>query len=361
MIGGIESIMKELSEFLAKDGWKIDVLVCHAKTGVPTDNEEIEYVHIHRSRTLAILFRLPLSLDFFFSFYAQAQISDIILIHHPFPLGFLAYYLFGRKKPLVIFYHSDIVKQKMIARILNPLIQWVLARTNIIFVTSRRLQENSISLRLHQQTCTITPLWIHTASFQKTEAVQKAAEKIRTAYKEPLLLAVGRLVYYKGFDILIRAVKNTHAQVLIIGEGPEKFALEKQIKENGLENRVKIIPPVSNLLPYYFAADIFVLPSNFISEAFGIVQLEAMACGLPVINTNLPTGVPEVSIHNETGITVPTNDVKALTSAIQVLLSNNSLRKQFGENAKKRSLLFESTKILQNISDQLKNLIQSNP
>lgn len=357
LIGGVESVVRDLSESLAADGWEVTTLICQAKTGVATTDEMFPHLHIHRSRTQLILFRLPLSFDFFRAFRREAKDTDIILLHHPFPLGFLAYAFFGLKKPLAVFYHSDIVKQKFLAHILQPLTNHILSRARTIFVTSKRLQTHSPVLSNVQQSCIVVPLWIHAKNIELSIKQQEHSQMPRNVYTHPLLLAVGRLVYYKGYSVLLDAMKNVRASLLIVGEGPDRHDLQGQIHQNQLADRVTIIPPVSDLIPYFHAADLFVFPSIQSSEAFGIVQLEAMACGLPVINTDLPTGVPEVSLDHVTGITVKPNDPLVLANAINELLTNTSLRNTYAAQAKKRSKKFEASKIIPIISRRLNHIV----
>ena len=340
-IGGVESVAKDLSETFATNECEVTTVVCHAQNRIATSEEILGRERILRGRTLATLFRLPISLEFFSLFRREVKKTDVIFLHHPFPLGFLAYVFFGQQKPLAVFYHADIVKQKQLARILNPLIQWILSRAKSIFVTSERIKNHSTVLSPYLSKCLVTPLWIDMNAFQQTQKRQEVVLTLRKKYSSPLLLAVGRLVYYKGFDVLIDAMKSIDAQLIIIGEGTESSHLQKCIIDNQLNDRIQLLPHVDDLVPYYLAADLFVFPSTESSEAFGIVQLEAMTCGLPVINTNLPTGVPEVSVHEQTGITVPPNDVIALSNAINKLLSNDELRKQYSENAKVRAALFD--------------------
>ena len=155
---------------------------------------------------------------------------------------------------------------------------------------------------------------------------------------EKIVLFVGRLSYYNGVEYLIEAMQSVNAKLLIDGDGKSREKLENMTVSLGLEERVKFLGKVSNeLLKYcYQICDVFVLPSVEPTEAFGLVQLEAMAYGKPVINTLLPTGVPFVSIDGKTGLTVVPKNSKALADAINKLLSDDELRKKFGIQARNR-------------------------
>ena len=155
---------------------------------------------------------------------------------------------------------------------------------------------------------------------------------------EKIVLFVGRLSYYNGVEYLIEAMQSVNAKLLIAGDGKLREKLENMTVSLGLEERVKFLGKVSNeLLKYcYQICDVFVLPSVEPTEAFGLVQLEAMAYGKPVINTLLPTGVPFVSIDGKTGLTVEPRNSKALADAINKLLSDDELRKKFGIQARNR-------------------------
>ena len=334
-IGGIETIVSEIAEMLQGAGHANTVLVCQS----PIDSKQNEILgetKVIRTKTLGSLFGMPISFDFLFAFKLAAQNADVILLHHPFPLGFFAAFLFARKKHLVVFYHADIVRQKTVAFLLSPLFHAILSRASDIIVTSDRLTHSSPLLRRYRTKCTTVPLWIHEEKLTQTDDTRNTSQKIRERFGQPLILSVGRLVSYKGYSVLLDALSSVSAHALIIGSGPLKHTLLKQIRQNNLEDRVTIIDPVSDLAPYYYAADLFVLPSITSAEAFGIVQLEAMFCGCPVINTSLTTGVPEVSVHKETGLTVEPKNVPQLTEAINSLLTHETLRKQFSEHAQKR-------------------------
>jgi glycosyltransferase involved in cell wall biosynthesis len=160
--------------------------------------------------------------------------------------------------------------------------------------------------------------------------------RLRAEYGARVVAAAGRLVYYKGFDYLIRAIAAVDAHLVILGDGPLRGELQALAKRAGVADRVAFPGSVPDLAPYYHAADVFALPAVARSEAFGLVQLEAMAAGLPVVNTRLESGVPFVSRDGETGITVPPADAAALAGALGLLLDSPALRERYGQAARRR-------------------------
>jgi rhamnosyl/mannosyltransferase len=172
------------------------------------------------------------------------------------------------------------------------------------------------------------------------------------------MLAVGRLVYYKGYLNLIEAMRQAPGKLLIIGRGPLEEKMKSLISSYNLSDRVIIIADApSDIIAYYQASDFLVFPSNARSEAFGLVQIEAMACGRPVINTNLPTGVPEVSLDKQTGLTVPVGNVVKLAEAIKSLWEDEGLRLRLGHNALDRAVNnFSQEKFKKNLKLTLINI-----
>jgi rhamnosyl/mannosyltransferase len=189
-------------------------------------------------------------------------------------------------------------------------------------------------LRKHREKCHLVPWGVDLRSFEQRD--EKEIAKIRGKYGANLLLGVGRLVGYKGFILLVRALSKTKANLVLIGKGPKEKELRSEIERLSLKERVFLLGEVEDIVPYYHACDIFVLPSINRAEAFGVVQLEAMACGKPVINTRLDSGVPSVSLDGVTGLTVPPENPTALAEAINRLLEGEKLRQAYGNAARKR-------------------------
>jgi rhamnosyl/mannosyltransferase len=155
----------------------------------------------------------------------------------------------------------------------------------------------------------------------------------------PRVLFVGRLVYYKGVEVLLESIARCRGSLVIVGEGPLEQALRQRAAHNGLGSRVLFAGRVgeADLPAFYQASDLFVLPSTARTEAFGVVQIEAMAAGLPVVSTDLPTGVPWVNQHDTTGLVVPPGDAGALADALERLARDSALRHRLAEGARRRA------------------------
>ena len=355
-IGGVEKVVQDIAEGLNNQGgFKIDVLAC-VPAGKGSESL-INGVRVVLASAIATIFSMPISFDFLKKYKKTVNDYDLIFLHYPFPLGFLAYALFSPRKKMVLWYHSDIVKQKFLGFLLKPLHNFVLSKAEKVFVASNALKKYSLPLIKYNNKCVVIPFGIDLEKLKITEEIKNEANDIRKKYGAPLILAVGRYVYYKGFEYLIEAAKNVEAKFLIIGDGPLKKKYEELIKNYNLEKKVFLLASVKNLVPYYYACDVFVLPSVAISEAFGLVQAEAMAVGKPVINTGLKSGVPEVSIDSETGVTVPPADSKKLAEAINRLISNKELREKYGQAAKKRAEeIFSKEKFISQLKKEIENL-----
>jgi rhamnosyl/mannosyltransferase len=268
---------------------------------------------------------------------------DVVHVHLPHPAG-AASYLAARKPRqhrLVVTYHSDVVRQKWLIRAYAPLVERLLTRADVVIATSPNLLEASSVLRRFRHKCRVVPYGIDVDLFRSTpERVAKSLAIRARHQNRRVMLAVGRLIYYKGFEVAIRALAGLpDVDLIIVGEGPLRGSLEALAQSLGVAGRVSFEGERLNedVVPYYLASDVYVLPSVAPSEAFGIVQIEAMACGVPVVNTWLPSGVPFVSRDGETGLTVPPSDAPALASAVSELLRDDALRRRMGDAARERA------------------------
>ena len=210
----------------------------------------------------------------------RASKAALVHIHLPNPGAVLAYLASGHRGRLVITYHSDFVRQKVLSRVLDPILQHALNRADAIIVSSSNYIKSSYVLPFYQNKCRVIPFGIPLDHFQRPDAAEVA--RLPHLYGPRIVLGVGRLVYYKGFEHLIEAMNFIQGRLVIVGHGPLHNALQQKAESCGVSERVTFLTDVQDVRPYYHAADVFALSSVARSEAFGIVQLEAMACGKPV-------------------------------------------------------------------------------
>lgn len=330
-VGGIETHLQALCDGL-KESHDVQVLVAGDRRR--DEDTIVDGVAIHRLGSQFKIAGAPICPTM--PWKIRRAGADIVHLHLPNPAGALAILASGYRGPLVATWHSDIVRQRRLAKIFEPIQRRFLANCDALIATSPNYVESSPDLcRLRKRTVVI-PYGIGVEEFRDPPVAQVAA--IRRGRSKPLLLAVGRLVYYKGFDYLVRAMARIDATLLLVGDGPLRHSLQRAARELGVANRIEFLGEMQprEIVPYYHAADLFVLPSIARSEAFGIVQLEAMACGKPVVNTNLDSGVPFASLDGVTGITVEPANVDALADGINRLLDDGRLRAKYGEAARRR-------------------------
>ncbi|MDD2707041.1 MAG: glycosyltransferase [Verrucomicrobiae bacterium] len=327
-VGGVEKVMQELCEGLAAF---CQVKVMVNQMGCGGGREKINGVEVIRLATLLRVGGAPVGLGWLREM--KGIHPDLIHLHHPCPMGVLALLFRKQCEPWICSWHSDIVRQKWLGASFAPFLRMFLSRCKHIVVATPRHVESSSVLRGFREKCVVVPYGM---LLTNETPENDGGEAIRLQYGNRLVLAVGRLVYYKGFEYLVEAMKEVDAQCLIIGEGPWRERLERRIGVLGLASRVHLLGQVMDLKPFYRAAEVFVLPSTCSSEAFGMVQLEAMAAGKPIVNTALPTGVPWVSPDGETGLTVPPRDAKALAGAINRLLGEPMLCRRLGAAGRRR-------------------------
>ncbi len=357
-VGGIETTVTTLSEGLANIyGCNVKVLTCNhrfvlKKNIIFRNNVEIKYLP-----TIGFIYSLPISPSYFFEISTYS--GDILHIHEPFPLADLSLLLNKRLKnnfkKIVVWWHSDIIRQKWVLPFYRKYIFEFLDTIDRIIISNPNLIYNSEFLMKFRDKCSIIPIGV-----DLNWALINSDPHINDK-KMPLILSVGRLVYYKGFDYLIEAMKYVeNAQLLIIGSGPLEKKLKKLIKRLKLNNKVSIIPEVDKetLHSYYKKCDIFVLPSIAKSETFGIVQIEAMACGKPIISTEIGTGTTFVNIDGLTGLVVPPRDSNALAKAINYLLNDSKMREEFQKNARQRAFNeFESKIMVKRVYELYKQIL----
>jgi rhamnosyl/mannosyltransferase len=325
----MESHLEDLSTEL-KDFVKLRLIV--ANDGRETVSESRNGVNVTRLGELFKFQSAPICPALISE--VRRQEPDIVHIHWPNPTAVLAYLVSGLKAKLIFTYHSDVVRQRKLAMAFQPLLHIALHQASAIIATSPDYIDSSCVLAAYRAKCRVIPFGVRSEYFAETDSL--SVKRIRNQYGPQILLAVGRLVHYKGFEHLVRAMASAKGRLLLIGCGPDHEALQKLATELKVRDRVVFLNEVEDLRPYYQAADVFVLPSIMRSEAFGIVQLEAMACGKPIINTRLDSGVNFVAPDGVSALTVQPGNHLQLAHAINYLLERPYLRKKLGIGGRRR-------------------------
>jgi glycosyltransferase involved in cell wall biosynthesis len=338
VLGGIENHIRMVAEGLRPLG--VDVRVLVTNTGRQTVTETIAGVPVTKTGRQLNVSSAPVSLGFFPALWRLEAGVDIAHAHMPYPPGELAQLLLGRSRRFVATYHSDIVRQRVLGAFYRPVLHQVLRATDLIAVSNPVYIQDSPFLRRHADKCRVIHFGVDPARFALTPALVEQAASWRNRFPgQTLILFVGRLRHYKGVNVLIEAMQNVAgAQALIVGVGPMEAAWRQQAVDAGMADRVTFLGELSDaeVLALFHAADLFVLPSTNRAETFGIVQIEAMACGLPVVCTELGTGTSYVNQHGVTGLVAPPNDPAALAAALNRLSGDPELRRVLGSAGRQR-------------------------
>ena len=334
-IGGIEAVISQINKSLPNEEFEKEVLCC-------SNTEKSSFEHGVKYNRCKFLFEFAantISPEFIWKL--SKVDTDILHYHMPFIFAVIAHFIARPKyKKLYITYHSDIVGYDKIMKPFWFIYKKFIEQADKIHVLSPNIIESSKIINPYKEKCVVIPQGINLEDKSDNEKVNKIKEKYKG---RKILFSLGRLVKYKGFIYGIEAMKKVdNAIYLIGGSGPLKEDFENYIKANHLEDKVELLGRIEDgeLDNYYKACDIYLFPSIMQSEAFGIVQLEAMKYGKPVINTNLGTGVNYVSIHNESGLTVESKNSEELANVIKTLLEDDALREKLGQNARRRVAMF---------------------
>jgi glycosyltransferase involved in cell wall biosynthesis len=330
-MGGIEVHLQDL---VRRQAHNCSVKVLVSNDGVRTVHEPKDGAELFRLgcvasiKSMQICPALPWHI-------ARTQ-ADLVHLHMPNPAAAFAYIVSGCRIPLVLTHHSDTMGRENIRRLSEPFVSAVMRRAVRIIVTSARYADTSTELEPYRDKTEVVPLGVDPSKFENPD--EEAVRNILSRYGPRLTIAIGRLVSFKGFEILISAMKNVPGNLLLIGDGPLRGQLEVIASNCNISERIFFAGAIDNsqIVNYLAAADVFVMPSISRAESFGIVQLEAMATGIPVVNTSINSGVPEVSLNGVTGITVTPGDPVSLSRALNTLLADRELRLKMGRAGQAR-------------------------
>ena len=297
-------------------------------------------VPIELVTSLGTFYSVPLAVGYIPAFFRTMKKANVAVHHAPFPFTDLAILLgLPAHVALIIYWHADIVGYPRLKRLILPVLRRALARADKIVVSGAAMIENSELLKPFAAKCVVIPYGVDLEYWRSLNSAD-AAEIAELKRQHPRhIVALGRLVPYKGFDVLVRAMRHVDARATIIGEGPQQDHLERLAAELGVADRIQFVGRLSRhgIKMLFYAADVMAFPSVTEAEAYGIVQAEAMATGLPIVNTNLPTAVPWVARHDQEALTVPPNDPIALANALNKILDQPDLARRLGAAASNRA------------------------
>jgi rhamnosyl/mannosyltransferase len=337
--GGLEYVVATLARGAAARGHEVRVVAATGSSWMRDPGKRISEpprfgVTVIRLPTHGVYWSQPIARGYV---TASRWPADVVYVHRPHPLADLAC-LMGPRRPTIVLHHSDVQRQRMAQWAYRPLSRGVARRADAVVVAAHNNLDHAQDVgAAGRKKAHVIPFGVDERRFAP-RAHPTRPECYPPAASGPVGLFVGRLVGYKGLDILLHAMVGTDLRVVIVGDGPIRQSIEHQIEELHLGDRVTLAGSVSDkeLPGYYQSADYFVFPSTTPAEMFGISQIEAMSCALPVISTSLTTGVSEVGEPDVTCLVVPPNDVVALRTAMERLAADAALRTRMGEAARRR-------------------------
>jgi glycosyltransferase involved in cell wall biosynthesis len=319
--GGMERVVQDLAEGAAELGHEVSVVAVESRVGGRVGGRQQSTVT--RVFSFGALGSEEIAPGYL---TAARRRADIIHLHHPHPLADVASLLRSRRTPLVVTQHADgkRASYKLLARA-------VLRRAAAIVVPSRAHLALSQELDGFEVKTEVIPFGIDESRWADLPR--------RPLEAPPKALFIGRLVRYKGLDVLLRALERVpDLRLDIVGTGPEGPRLKTLTQALALADRVRFFGeyPDDDLPRRMQDADFLVLPSVTVDEMFGLVVLEAMAAGRPVVTSAVPTGVREVNVPGETGLEVPVHDIRSLAEALDMISRDPFMRERMGEAGRVR-------------------------
>lgn len=332
--GGVEKVMWDIASGVSERGVYCDMLCACEEPQVIKFNDYGSCICVKSLMKVAATMISPAMIVWL---RKHRKEYDIIHIHHPDPMACLALFLSGYKGQVILHWHSDILKQKTLMKFYKPLQNWLIRRADKIVGTTPVYVAESSALAEVQDKVTYLPIGVEAVAEDP-----EGAAKIRERFKgKKIVYSLGRLVGYKGYEYLIDAAKYLSDEYVVVigGGGPLKDELQQKIDDNGLAGKVFLLGrvPDEEFAAWYRACDVYCLSSIWKTEAFAIVQIEAMSCGKPIVATKIPgSGVPWVNCDGESGLNVEPCDGEALAKALTELTAEPERYRTFSEGARAR-------------------------
>jgi glycosyltransferase involved in cell wall biosynthesis len=330
--GGIERVVHSLCTITQH---RLDNRVLAFNTGPSTVDDVVDGVSVTRVGTWGSAGSVSIAPGYFA--HLKRARADVMILHEPNPWALLAFAAVRPRLPLAIWFHSEVVRPRLQYELFYaPVARPAYRAARRFLVSSPALAEQAASLQPYRDKVRVIPFGIDVERWKPCARVRARAEEIRREAGRPIVLFAGRHVPYKGLEVLLQAAAPLDVHVAILGDGPMRAAWTAAAA--AVQGRATFVfhgeVADDEMRAQLAASRMLVLPSVSRAETFGFVQLEAMACGVPVISTALPTGVPWV---NQTGVIVPPGDVDALRAGIARLAADGDLATRIGAAGEARA------------------------
>lgn len=343
-IGGVEQVINQLAISTAQCGVTPTVLSMTPERNAPSPLQ-IDGHNVYRCRSQCEVASTPFAWSALKQFRDLVQQADVVHYHFPYPVADLLHFAYARHKPSVVSYHSDIIKQKHLLKLYNPLQMRFLGSVGRIVAASPNYLASSSVLSQFSDKTMVIPYGLDQHSYDAPTPHKLNHWRERLGNK--FFLFVGVIRYYKGLHVLVEAAKSTSYPIVILGGGPLEQVLKQQAKEQGVTN-IHFLGFLDNAdkMALFSLCYAFVFPSHLRSEAFGISLLEGAMFGKPLISCEIGTGTSYINIDNETGLVIPPDNANALRQAMDTLWNNVDLATRMGQKAAQRfAQLFTADKM----------------
>lgn len=332
-VGGIEQVLFQLARGLSSLGVENRIFTLSPSAQPPVImRPEAE---VHRSRITIDIASNGMSLPALAAFRRELAWADVVHYQFPWPFGDVLHMLWGRGKPSVVSYQSDIVRQKQLMRFYAPLMNRFLRSVDRVVATSPGYSRSSVVLQSLPRPPAVIPNGIDEDTYPAVDPARTA--RWRAELGEGFFLFVGVLRYYKGLYTLLEAAKGFEARIVVAGDGPEAARLTAQLRGEGIRN-VTLLGQVSeeDKIALLSLCRAFVFPSHVRSEAFGMSLVEAAMCSRPMISCEIGTGTSYINEDGVTGWTVPPGEAAPLLAAMRKLHEDADLAREMGRKARAR-------------------------
>ena len=356
-VGGMEQATERYAVQMVRRGADVTVLTSHPKVK-KTIEETIGGVRIIRCAEWGRALSTPFCPDM--PYQMSRLRADLWHLHYPSPPGEVSWLTVRPKGALVLTWQADVVRQKLALPLYRHVVNAILRDADAVIQTYARQADESPFLRDYRHKCHLVPLGVELEAFERRSEHDALGHSIRERLGSPLVMFLGRLVSYKGLDVLLDAAPAIEANIVIVGGGPEAQRLRAKAAAMGLGDKVVFTGRVEagQIVHYMSAAAVGVLPSISRAEAFGLSMVEMMAHGLPMVCTELRTGTSFVNQHGESGLVVAPGDPRALSGAINQLLRDDPLRCRLGQRAAERAhRLFSTEAMMRGVVDVYESVL----